>query len=241
MIANRIEIGAVDTVAIPARTTAGVAPKHIEAALRSARDVPSAEPQLIRHSAVDEVDAARAREYALLSVLLSRAPDAAFLKRLRTIPGDPSPLGAAHAALAAAAADFNTDSIDREYFDLFVGLGRGELLPYGSYYLTGFLNERPLARLREDFRSLGIVREQDQVEPEDHAAVLCEIMARLADGNLPAPVEAQERLFQKHLAPWITRFFVDLERNQRANFYRHVGTVGRVFIEIEMEAFALPA
>lgn len=191
-------------------------------------------------SAIDDVDAARSKEYALLAVLLTRAPDAALLNSLSSIAGGPTPLGAAHAALAAAAVDASAESVDREFFDLFVGLGRGELLPYGSYYLTGFLNERPLARLRDDLRVLGVIREQDQTEPEDHAAVLCEIMARLVDGRFPAPVDAQEKLFQNHLAPWITRFFVDLERNERAKFYRHVGTVGRIFVEIETEAFTLP-
>jgi TorA maturation chaperone TorD len=192
-------------------------------------------------SAVDEVDAARAQEYALLAVLLARAPDSALLIALRSIAGDATPLGSAHAALAAAAADATPERLEREFFDLFIGLGRGELLPYGSYYLTGFLNERPLARLRADLAGLGIVRAEGQAEPEDHAATLCEIMAGLASGSLPAPHSAQEALFKKHLAPWIGRFFVDLEKNEKSYFYRHVGLVGRLFVEIETEAFALPA
>src|SRR3954469_10489851 len=99
--------------------------------------------------AVDEIDLARAQEYALLSTLLVRAPDAALLKKLSALRGDASPLGTAHIALAQAAANTSPAQIEREYFDLFVGLGRGEILPYASYYLTGFLHERPLARLRE--------------------------------------------------------------------------------------------
>ena len=132
-------------------------------------------------------------------------------------------------------------TIEREFFNLFIGVGRGELLPYGSYYLTGFLNERPLARLREDLHALGIERAEGQVEPEDHAAILCEIMAGLADGQFAATAELQQQFFEKHLAPWIGRFFADLERAEAANFYRHVGTIGRLFMEIETEAFALPA
>src|SRR5262249_16163191 len=96
---------------------------------------------------VDEVDAARAPEYPLLSVLLARAPDQVLLDRIASLRGDASPLGLAHVALAEAAASTTAERVEREYFNLFVGLGRGELLPYGSYYLTGFLYERPLARL----------------------------------------------------------------------------------------------
>src|SRR5258708_39231387 len=135
---------------------------------------------------VDEIDAARGREYALLSVLLARAPDQSLLKRLADLSGDPTPLGVAHGALAQAARRTNTERVEREYFHLFIGLGRGELLPYGSYYLSGFLHERPLARLRAQLARLGIERAPGQAEPEDHAAILCEVMAGLANGALPA-------------------------------------------------------
>ena len=191
---------------------------------------------------VDEVDAARAQEYALLSVLLARAPNAALLERLGTLRGDASPLGLAHAALAEAASRTNAERVEREYFNLFIGLGRGELLPYGSYYLTGFLHERPLARLRED---LGAARHRARRRPggaggsrgdpvRDHGGA----------GEPPLPgrrLAPIARLFEQHLAPWIGRFFADLERAEAADFYRRVGTLGRVFIEIETEAFALPS
>jgi TorA maturation chaperone TorD len=188
---------------------------------------------------VDEIDSARAQEYALISVLLRRAPDAHLLGRLAALRGDPSPLGITHAALAEVAAATNAEQVEREFFDLFIGIGRGELLPYGSYYLTGFLNERPLARLRDDLARVGIERVEGEVEPEDHAAVLCEIMAGLVGGRFEAPVGADRKLFEKHLAPWIRRFFADLEQADAADFYRRVGTVGRVFMEIEREAFSL--
>jgi TorA maturation chaperone TorD len=189
----------------------------------------------------DEVDAARAREYALLAALLAGAPAADLLGRLAQIEGDSSPLGAAHAALARAARDTSADAVAREFFELFIGLGRGECVPYGSYYMTGFLHERPLARLRQDLIRLGIERAPGQSEPEDHAAILCEIMAGLAGGELPASPGADRDLFEAHLAPWMARFFADLERAQGAAFYRGVGTLGRVFLEIEGEAFGLPA
>jgi TorA maturation chaperone TorD len=193
----------------------------------------------VRAADVDEIDAARGREYALLSALLARAPDQFLLKRLADLPDDPSPLGVAHAALAEAARRTNAERVEREYFDLFIGLGRGELLPYGSYYLSGFLHERPLARLRAHLARLGIERAEGQSEPEDHAAILCEIMAGLATGELPATPGADREVFEQHLSPWIGRFFMDLERADAADFYRPVGALGKVFIEIETAAFAL--
>jgi TorA maturation chaperone TorD len=190
---------------------------------------------------VDEVDAARAAEYALLSVLLARAPDADMLGRLARLRGDASLLGVAHAALAEAAAATSVERVEREYFNLFIGIGRGELLPYGSYYLTGFLNERPLARLREELGRLGIERAEGNSEPEDHAAILCEIMAGIVGGHFDTPPAADRTLFEQHLAPWIGRFFADLERADAADLYRRIGAVGRLFISIETEAFALPS
>jgi len=190
---------------------------------------------------IDEVDAARAGEYALLAVLLARAPDADMLARLARLRGDASPLGLAHAALAEAAATANVERVEREYFNLFIGIGRGELLPYGSYYLTGFLNERPLARLRDELARLGIERVEGNSEPEDHAAILCEIMAGIVGGRFDTPTGADRTLFEQHLAPWIGRFFADLERADAADLYRRIGALGRLFISIESEAFALPS
>src|SRR5215210_6946257 len=189
---------------------------------------------------IDDSDAARAQEYALLSALLMRAPDARLLQKLARLRGDPSPLGLAHAALPDAAGRTDADRVSREFFDLFIGLGRGELLPYGSYYLTGFLHERPLARLRADLPRLGIERQEGNIEPEDHVAILCEIMAGLVGGRFDAPPGADREFFNKHLAPWIGRFFADLEKAGSADFYRRIGTLGQVFINIETEAFTLP-
>jgi TorA maturation chaperone TorD len=190
---------------------------------------------------IDEADSARANEYALLAALLVRAPNAQLLNRLSQLRGDVSPLGVAHAALAEAAAATTEQKVEREFFDLFIGLGRGELLPYGSYYLTGFLHERPLARLREDLRTFGIQRADGVYEPEDHAAILCEIMAGLISRRLGGEADSDRVVFEKHMSPWIGRFFADLERAEAATFYQVVGTLGRVFVEIETEAFALPS
>jgi TorA maturation chaperone TorD len=191
--------------------------------------------------AADEVDLARAQEYGLLAALLARTPSADLLRRLGNLRADPSPLGLLHAELAEAASDTTVENVEREYFDLFIGLGRGELLPYGSYYLTGFLNERPLARLREDLTALGIERANGIYEPEDRISILFEVMAGLAGGRLPAPEGTDRKIFERHIKPWAGRFFFDLENAKGAKFYRRVATLGRVFLEIEAEAFALAA
>jgi TorA maturation chaperone TorD len=190
---------------------------------------------------IDDVDLARAQEYALLSLLLARAPDAALVQRLAQLRGDATPLGLAHAALSEAASRTDVARVEREYFDLFIGLGRGELLPYGSYYLTGFLHERPLARLRAHLASLGIERSQGIPEPEDHAAILLEIMSGLVSGRFAVPAGSDRDFFEQHVLPWIGQFFGDLEGAHTADFYRRVGALGRLFVNIEKEAFALPA
>jgi TorA maturation chaperone TorD len=188
---------------------------------------------------VDEIDHARAQEYALLSVLLSRSPDTQMIGRLALLRGDASPLGAAHTALGEAASRANEESAAREYFDLFGGLGKGLLLPYASHYLTGSLYGRPLGRLREALQQLGIESAAGNSEPEDHAAILCEIMAGLIGGDIAGPAGADREFFGQHLAPWIRRFFVDLERAESIDFYARLGSLGRTFMDIETEAFTL--
>jgi TorA maturation chaperone TorD len=197
------------------------------------------ESAVTRDHLVDDVDIARMEEYALLSALLMRPPDARLLRDISAIRADSSELGRAHDALAQAAETTDPQRLEREYFNLFIGLGRGELLPYGSYYLTGFLHERPLARLRGDLAEIGVVRAEQHYEPEDHIAILCEIMAGLAGGRFEAPEGSERRIFERHLAPWAGRFFADLEAAPGAKFYRHVGRLGRLFMDIETNAFAL--
>jgi TorA maturation chaperone TorD len=188
---------------------------------------------------VDETDHARAAEYALLAALLSHSPDANMIEQLARLSGDATPLGAAHASLSSAAASMNPERIEREYFDLFVGLGGGELFPYASYYLTGYLHGRPLARIRETLKQIGLERTEGQSEPEDHVAVLFEVMAGLASGRIIAPGGTDRTIFENHLKPWTGRFFSDLEHARSATFYKCVGSLGRIFMEIETEAFSL--
>jgi TorA maturation chaperone TorD/DNA-binding transcriptional regulator YdaS (Cro superfamily) len=195
-----------------------------------------AEPA-VTDDAIDSIDAGRAQEYALLAALLSSPPSDALLAQIARLSGDATPLGRAHATLAEAASVAVASEIEHEYFDLFVGLGRGELLPYASFYLTGFLNERPLSRLRDDLVALGIERVENNFEPEDHAATLCEIMAGLAVARFCASPEAQRAFFEKHVSHWMGRLFADMEKAESARFYRSVGMLGRVFLEMESEAF----
>jgi TorA maturation chaperone TorD len=198
-----------------------------------------AESQVSLKSEIDEIDQLRAAEYGLLSLLLGKAPDVDTLSRVAALKGDASDLGMAHVELAAAAAATVDRGVSKEFFDLFIGLGRGDLLPYASYYLTGFLHERPLARVREDLDRLGIERAGPSREPEDHIAILLEVMAGLARGDFEADFTEQARFFERHLKPWASRMFADLEMSQSAAFYRAVGRVGRVFMELESEAFTL--
>ena len=97
-----------------------------------------------------------------------------------------------------------------------------------------------LARLRDDLAKIGIARAEGVVEPEDHAGILCEIMSGLASRRLPAPAESDRMIFDKHMASWIGRFFSDLEKASAADFYKRVGALGRVYVNIEAEAFDLP-
>ena len=188
----------------------------------------------------DDIGTLRAQEYLLLAALLRRPATADLLEKLATITGDASPLGLAHIALAEAAHKTNERTAGREFFNLFIGVGRGELLPYGSFYLTGFLNERPLGRVREDLVKLGIERAEGNHDPEDHIATLLETMAGLANGEIAAEPGVEKAFFERHLLPWVLRFFADLGVAPSSGFYRAVAGVGHAFIAIETEAFTLP-
>lgn len=188
---------------------------------------------------LDAIDEARSRLYLLLSHLLLKVPDERVLIDVRRLQGDNSALGQALIALADAADVPGADRIAREHFDLFIGVGRGELLPYASYYLTGFLYERPLVRVRQDMRRLGVERSEGMSEPEDHLGFLLETMAGLIARRFVAEPTEQNRFFARHIQPWAERFFADLAKADAANFYRKVGALGLEFMRIEREAFAL--
>jgi TorA maturation chaperone TorD len=205
--------------------------------------------QLHRNDLLDELplanvsdeDAARAQCYTLLAHLLHAPPTQGLLDVVRGLKSDRSELGQALGALASVAQQITPQAAEREYSALFIGVARGELLPYASYYLTGFLQEKPLADLRGDMARLGIGRRDEVKEPEDHVASLCEMMAGLITGAFgePASLAEQQKFFTRHLASWAPRFFEDLQAAKAAVLYMPVGRIGRLFMTIEAEAFGM--
>ncbi len=192
---------------------------------------------------VPEEDQLRAQCYWLLARLLACAPDQALLDHVARLKGDETDLGKAINALVAAARGASLSALEEEHFNLFVGIGQGELVPYASYYLTGFLHEKPLANLRLDMARLGIARAVGVVEPEDNISSLCEMMAGMIMGEFGEPVDlpAQRAFFDRHIGSWAPRFFEDLEAARNAAFYMPVGTIGRLFMAVESEAFKMAA
>lgn len=190
-----------------------------------------------------EEDLLRAQLYGLLARLLARTPDREALDIVSGIDGDDTPLGEALSALGAAARAVAPGALEDEYNRLFVGLTRGELVPYTSFYLTGFLHEKPLADLRSHLGRLGIAHSENQTEPEDHIAALCEVMHGLATGvfGKPASLAEQRAFFDAHIAPWAAKFFEDLEATAETAFYVSIGKVGQLFMAVEAEAFQMAA
>ncbi|SON55300.1 chaperone protein TorD [Hartmannibacter diazotrophicus] len=190
-------------------------------------------------SVLAEPDQLRVNLYRLLARLLAAPIDSATRATLQSLVGDDTTLGQAVARLAQLAGDVSPKECAEEFHELFVGVGRGELLPYSSYYLTGFLNEKPLARLRRDMAGFQIARSAQSKEPEDHIAALMDMMTGLIDGSFgdPQPISAQKEFFDRHVGKWAPHFFSDLERAKSARFYKPVGTIGRLFMDIEMAAF----
>jgi len=186
-------------------------------------------------------DAARAQVYGLLGGFLAAPPDAAKLRSGAGLSGDMSALGQAISGFAEICARLDPETVADEYHELFIGVGRGELVPFGSYYLTGFLNEKPLAKLRQDMTRMGIERVGDTRDPEDHIASVCEIMAGLIDGRFGPPDDgaAQKQFFERHLNAWAPYFFRDLEAANSSVLYATLAVVGRVFLEIEETAFRM--
>ncbi|MDF0750061.1 molecular chaperone TorD family protein [Marinobacter sp. 71-i] len=190
---------------------------------------------------INDEDRARAQMYQLLAGLLSSPPSNELLRGLATLQGDETPIGSASRNLAALAQRTTSVDAEREFNNLFVGIGRGELLPYASYYLTGFLNEKPLANLRSDLMARGIKARDNVKEPEDHMGTLCEIMAGIITGEFrcDSDLPSQKAFFDAHLAKWAALFFTDLEQAQTAVFYAPVGSLGRAFMAVEADAFAI--
>jgi|TARA_R100000049_G_C1957008_1_gene115259 TorA maturation chaperone TorD len=190
---------------------------------------------------ITDEDRARAQIYQLLAVLLSSPPSDELLKGLASLQGDDTPLGSAYKNLAALAQRTTAVDAEQEFNNLFIGVGRGELLPYASYYLTGFLNEKPLADLRTDLMTRGVKVSDGVKEPEDHIGTLCEIMAGIITGEFAcdSDVSSQKAFFDAHMAKWAALFFTDLEEAQSSVLYAPVGSLGRAFMAVEADAFAI--
>jgi len=184
-------------------------------------------------------EGARAHIYRLLGALLAAPPDQEMLALLRTIEAGDGELEQAWRALRGAAQATDSHKFDEEYNELFIGVGGGELTPYASKYLTGYLMERPLADLRTDLGRFGIARRDDQREPEDHAAALCETMALLIVKDALSFREASD-FFDTHIGSWMEQFFSDLARSESAEFYAAVGRLGEAFLRIEKIYFSMP-
>ena len=177
----------------------------------------------------------RASAWALLAALLRATPDQALLDHVGTLSpeGDEEldELGRAMAALAGAAPGSDLARLEEEFNELFIGVGRGEVVPYGSWYLTGFLMEKPLSDLRGDLRALGFERNENVREPEDHAAAIFEVFSvMIIDGF---SLQQQQVFFRNHMQPWMERFFDDLGKARSAEFYRHVAQFGAAFLQLE--------
>jgi TorA maturation chaperone TorD len=186
-------------------------------------------------------DQVRASLYALLGNLLLQVPDQTTLDQLAALEGEAGDVGSAIDTLSQIAKSMTPASVEREYNMLFIGVGRGEVLPYASYYLTGFLHEKPLADLRGKMRELGIQRKKGISEPEDHVGALCEMMAGMISGAFgqSMPLQTQKEFFNAHIAPWAAHCFSDLEKAESAVLYAPVGSLGRLLVGIEQESFRI--
>ena len=193
-----------------------------------------------RPAALEPEVQARADLYGLLAALLRAVPTPDLIRNLAELAIDDGADDFSRAlfGLRLAAREVSLPEIDDEYHALFVGLGRGELVPYGSWYLTGFLMEAPLGELRRDLQRLGFDRQEGVSEPEDHVAALCEVMAMLVS-EAGTDFDTQRAFFDRHLGCWADRFFRDLESAGAAVFYQAVGRLGQAFVELERQYFTL--
>jgi TorA maturation chaperone TorD len=190
-------------------------------------------------SVVTDEDQLRAEFYRLLANFLTKPPAQSDLQHAASLEGGETPLGKAVHSFSRVAAQTDAATADDEYHALFIGVGRGELLPFASYYLTGFLHEKPLARLRNDMIELGIAANPDATEPEDHAAAILDIMAGLIDGSFgePLTIEEQKKFYDAHVGCWMPLFFRDLEGASSSVLFASLAQIGSRFLEIENAAF----
>lgn len=196
----------------------------------------------LRDDGLDE-EIARAEVYGLLAQLYQGPPSAALLANMRVAVTE-APVAGGYLEepwrqLVGASRECSDAQIAEEYEALFGGVGKPEILLYGSYYLSGFLNDKPLARLRTDLARLGLARDETRAETEDHIAYLSEVMRYLIAGDdlSVANLAEQQRFFATHLHPWVGRLVGDLVAHPAARFYRAVGEFTRAFVNVEAQGF----
>ena len=194
----------------------------------------------VQNSISDE-DILRADMYGFLAALFRKEPSDELISTVAALEGDQSPIGGACLTLAHLAKTLDNDLIRHEYVTVFVGVGRGEILPFASYYLTGFLNDKPLANLRADMAAIGIARADGVKEPEDHISSLFDMMAGLIRGSFGRvySVAEQASFYRKHVEPWAGMLMGDVETSKSAVFFAPAGTIGRAFLDIESQAFSM--
>lgn len=198
-------------------------------------------------SFVSEEQIWRANTYGVLSALLAREPDDNTLNKLRVMTNDSSianeksPMALAWSSLIDAANNSSTEDISNEFQDMFIGVGCGEITPYGSWYITGFLMEKPLAELRQTLARLGMERLQGIRESEDHIAALCDVMRILIMDEIEQEdsFSLQQDFFTTHIEPWGLKLFKDMQMVRSAKFYKCAGALGQKFIEIEMKYLSM--
>jgi TorA maturation chaperone TorD len=181
-------------------------------------------------------DRARTDLYALLAVLLIQPPSANVLEGVRSLAVEESLPQRLHTALVLvreAARSRSLVDLEVEFRELFIGLGCGRIVPFASWYRERRLMAGPLAELRGELRCLGLCRREGFCEPEDHAGVLCEILAMISREDSGVSLERQGAFFRTHALPWLPRFFRDLQGLRGAVFYRDLGILGELFISTD--------
>jgi TorA maturation chaperone TorD len=190
---------------------------------------------------INNEDQLRADMYSFLANLLRAEPSSELVNQLTKLESDDSPIGKSIKTLSKLASSLDLPTIRDEYVRIFIGVGRGEILPFASYYLTGFLKDKPLAKLRNDMKEIGIELAENVKEPEDHIASLFDMMSGLILGKFSKKfsIGEQRDFFNKHLAPWVGLLMRDIESSRIAVFYSPIGTIGREFMEIERSSFSM--
>jgi TorA maturation chaperone TorD len=205
--------------------------------------MPPPDAALSYASADDADELARADLYGLLARLWLAPPDAALLQQFALAAMQPPEPGghldAPWSALVAALRATDAVAAAVEYDALFQGIGKPEILLYGSYYLSGYLNERPLVALRADLQRLRLARDESRGETEDHLAYLFEVMRWLIGGDEVevCNLEQQRRFFRSHLQPWVEAMCDSVEAHPRARTWRALAAFTRAFMQVEAQAF----